>query len=250
MDKVQKFCIVTGASGGIGQALVQAFEQSGYAVIATDIKKPPANIKYEFFIKADLERTVTDEVYANQIFDRLRKAIEGNPLTVLINNAATQILGQVEKLSRENWNKTLNINLLAPFFWSQALLPELKESKGCIINISSIHANLTKREFSAYATSKAALSALTKSLAIELGNSVRVNAIEAAAVDTDMLRAGFVDDMNSFETLKNFHPTQEIGRVDEVGKLAVMLANEEIPFLNGATIQLDGGISNCLHDPA
>ncbi len=242
--------IITGAAGGIGQALVRAFDQAGYAAIATDIMTPPDDLPCKYFIKADLQQTVTDEAYAKELFAEIRKQLNGSPLKVLVNNAATQILGKVENLTRDDWRATLDINLLAPFFWTQALLPELEAAQGSVINISSIHARLTKRKFAAYATSKAALSGLTRSLALEVGDRVRVNAIEPAAIDTDMLRAGFEGNDDGFMQLERYHPTQSIGRVEEIGRLAIMLASDEQQFMNGAVLQLDGGIGGCLHDPS
>ena len=251
LDDNQKniYAIITGAAGSIGQATVRVFEQAGYAVIATDRSDLPENLPCKHFMQVDLQKSVTNEDYAKELFTEIRKQLDGAPLKVLVNNAATQILGKVENLTRNDWRTTLDVNLLAPFFWTQAFLPELGAAGGSVINISSIHARLTKREFAAYATSKAALSGLTRSLALEVGDRIRVNAIEPAAIDTAMLRAGFEEDSESFTDLKRYHPTQKIGTPEEVAKLALSLASDELPFMNGATIQLDGGIGGCLHDP-
>ncbi|VFN01868.1 MAG: Enoyl-(Acyl carrier protein) reductase, partial [Candidatus Kentron sp. G] len=155
----------------------------------------------------------------------------------------------VGRYPRNNASRnTLHINLLAPFFWTQAFLPELAASRGSVINIGSIHARLTKQRFAAYATSKAALTGLTRSLALELGNRVRVNAIEPAAIDTAMLRAGFEGDREGFSRLAQCHPTQCIGKPEEVARLAVMLADEGLGFLNGAVVPLDGGIGGRLYE--
>jgi NAD(P)-dependent dehydrogenase (short-subunit alcohol dehydrogenase family) len=249
VKKSETFALITGAAGGIGQALVRSFDQAGYTIIATDLLTPPDNLPCKYFIKADLQRTVNEEAYAQDVFATIRKHLNGNPLKVLINNAATQITGKVENLTHNDWQATLNVNLMAPFFWTQELLPELESTQGSVINISSIHARLTKRGFTAYATSKAALSSLTRSLALELGDRIRVNAIEPAAIDTEMLRDGFRKNTEGLMNLKQYHPTQSIGRPQEIGRLSLMLTDEKMPFLNGATIRLDGGISGCLHDP-
>ena len=242
--------VITGANGGIGQALVRAFELEGYAVIATDLSRPSVDLPSKHFIQADLQKMVIDENYADERFAEIRKRLNGSPLKVLINKAGIQMLGKVEHLTRQDWRTTFEINLLAPFFFAQALLPELEGARGCIINISSIHARLTKREFAAYATSKAALSGLTRSLALEMGDRIRVNAIEPAAIDTEMLKVGFEGRPDEFSQLEGYHPTQCIGKPEEIGRLATMLASEKLSFLNGATVPLDGGIGGCLHDPS
>lgn len=244
-----KFALITGAAGGIGRALVDVFSASGYRVIATDIVEQPDDLKCAFYIKADLEKTVEDEKYANHIFSLIRDHLDNQCLNVLINNAAIQILGSVEKLSRLDWQQTLNTNLVAPFIWTQAFLDDLENNKGNVVNISSIHANLSKKNFVAYATSKAALSSLTRNMAIDLGNKVRINAIEPAAIETDMLKTGFEEKIELYQQLKSYHPQNRIGKPEEVAKLALALTSNDMPFLHGSVIKLDGGIGGCLHDP-
>ena len=94
-----------------------------------------------------------------------------------------------EQLGLADWQETLDVNLMAPVAISRALLPQLKRQRGSIVHIGSIHSQLTKPGFTAYATSKAALAGLTRAMAVELGGSVRVNAIEPAAIATPMLEA-------------------------------------------------------------
>jgi NAD(P)-dependent dehydrogenase (short-subunit alcohol dehydrogenase family) len=242
--------IITGAAGGIGQALVQEFNAGGYAVLATDIAPKPDDLPCAHYEQCDLARTVDDEAYANAIFANLRTALNGKPLTGLINNAAVQILGPVAQLDRAAWRKTLDVNLLAPFLWSQAFLPELEAASGSILNISSIHAKLTKPEFVAYATSKAALSGMTRAMAVEIGARVRVNAIEPAAIETEMLKAGFAECPDLYQRLIDFHPSNRIGNPSGLAKLALMHFTHKDAFWNGACIGFDGGIVNRIHDPA
>ncbi|MES2901353.1 MAG: SDR family oxidoreductase [Pseudomonadota bacterium] len=248
-DHAEESILITGASGGIGQALVTTFGNAGYHVIATGLSAPPAGLPYADFIPADLQRTVMDEAYAANVFTAIRASLAGKPLKALINNAAVQILDDAAYLSRAAWQETLNVNLLAPFFWTQALLEDLAAAQGCVLNISSIHARLTKARFAAYATSKAALSGLTRSLAIEFGGRVRVNAIEPAAIDTPMLRAGFSGNDDGFAQLEQYHPSKCIGTPEKIGELAKLLVEQNSMFLNGAVLPYDGGISACLHDP-
>ena len=243
-----KTVVITGAAGGIGVALTQAFTDAGYRVLATDCVHAPSGLACSDYLRCDLRRTVEEPAYAEEMFGRIRQLLQGD-LAALINNAAVQVLGTAGELSREDWRATLDVNLLAPFLWAQALLPELEAAHGMVLNISSIHARLTKPGFIAYATSKAALSGMTRAMAVELGSRVRVNAIEPAAIDTPMLRAGFEDHPRGLTRLDGCHPTGRIGSVDEVGKLALLLVDGRIPFLNAACIPLDGGIGGALLDP-
>ncbi|BCX80684.1 dihydroanticapsin dehydrogenase [Methylomarinovum caldicuralii] len=242
-------CLVTGAAGGIGRALVKTFHEVGYCVIATDIGVKPDSLTYSRYVQADLARFAEDETYASKVIADLHQALNGQGLHVLINNAAVQILGGAESLTRQDWRTTLDVNLLAPFLLIQALLPELEAAKGCVVNIGSIHARQTKRNFVTYATSKAALSGMTRALAIDLGSRVRVNAIEPAAIETEMLKAGFTGKPEIYTQLERCHPQQRIGQPEEVASLALAIVEGGMNFLHGACISIDGGIGCRLYDP-
>lgn len=244
------FALITGAAGGIGRGLVGAFTDSGYRVIALDNAPQPAGLTCWKYLHVDLQRLVSDPVYAAETLSVITGLIGDGGLDVLVNNAAIQLLGGVESLSVADWRTTLDVNLLAPFVLTQALLPQLEAAGGCVINMSSIHARLTKANFVAYATSKAALSGMTRAMAVDLGSRVRVNAIEPAAIATDMLKAGFADRPAQFAQLEGCHPQGRIGTPEEVAALALAIAGGEMRFLHGACIGMDGGISGRLHDPA
>jgi NAD(P)-dependent dehydrogenase (short-subunit alcohol dehydrogenase family) len=249
VSETARFVVVTGAAGGIGQALVRAFHADGYRVIATDcVASPPIPAGVDY-LEADLARTVRDPAYAVTVFDRIRECVGSDGLHALVNNAATQALGGVDGLTREDWARTLDVNLVAPFLWTQALLPLLEAAGGCVVNISSIHARLTKRGFVAYATSKAALSGMTRAMAVDVGDRIRINAIEPAAIETPMLAAGFIGKPELMERLHEAHPSGRIGRSEEVAALALALCDRRLGFANGACVSLDGGIGGRLHDP-
>jgi NAD(P)-dependent dehydrogenase (short-subunit alcohol dehydrogenase family) len=152
-------------------------------------------------------------------------------------------------LSRQDWGTTMDVNLIAPFIWTQALLTQLELAQGSVVNISSIHAKLTKKNFLAYATSKSALSGMTRAMAVDLGSRVRVNAIEPGAIQTDMLIAGFHGLQEELNQLAKYHPRSKIGQPEEVANLALTLTKQNMNFLSGCLIGLDGGIASRLHDP-
>lgn len=249
MKPPDKTALITGSAGGIGLALVRTFLDAGYRVIATDICDQPQDLPCLHYLQADLERVADDETYACEILAGVRDALQGAGLSVLINNAAVQILGGADGLTRADWRKTLDVNLLAPFLLTQALLPELEMAKGSVVNIGSIHARLTKKDFVAYATSKAALAGMTRALAVDLGSRVRINAIEPAAIETAMLKAGFLGKQELFSQLEGCHPQQRIGEPEEVARLALAITEGGMAFLHGACIGLDGGIAGRLYDP-
>ena len=248
--KPQPTVLITGAAGGIGQAMMKAFGAKGYRVLAMDCVPKPDNALCEHFWQIDLERLVLDDACRAEQLSAIAQATGSPGLNVLVNNAAVQVLGGVDSLSMADWQHTLQVNLLAPFALTQGLLPQLEAAGGSVIHISSIHARLTKAGFVAYATSKAALSGMTRAMAVDLGGRVRVNAIEPAAIATNMLKAGFDDGSDQYAQLEACHPQGRVGTPLEVAALAVSMASGDLRFLHGACVGLDGGISGRLFDPA
>ncbi len=210
----------------------------------------PVDFSCWHYLRIDLQCVVSDPTCAAEVTSVIRGFVDGCEVNVLINNAAVQILGGVFSLSLADWHYTLDVNLLAPFLLSQSFLPELELVGGSVINISSIHARLTKANFVAYATSKAALSGMTRAMAVDLGGRVRVNAIEPAAIATDMLKAGFADRLEDYAELERCHPQGRIGTPNEVASLALSLASCDLRFMHGACVGMEGGISGRLYDPA
>lgn len=247
----KKWVLITGALGGIGKALVNKFSQEGYAVIAGDIKKMekalPRNVTY---LPLDLMKIANDERYAKQIYHEVAQITGPQGVVCLINNAAVQILNSSAELTRAQWDTSFDVNTKAPFFLTQLLVSDLIKNKGSVVNISSIHATQTKRNFVAYATTKAALSALTQNMVLDLGDKIRINAIEPAAIETDMLVSGFEGKTSEYQRLKDYHPIKRVGRTDEVANLAFFLASNNAEFVQGACISASGGIRNCLSDPS
>lgn len=238
--------IITGSAGGIGQALVEEYIKAGYFTVGLDKEDSGyADVN----ITVDLIKVVNDDNSAVLLMKQITKAIEGKTLKALVNNAAIQILGSVEDAKLADFKKTLDINLTAPFLLTKLLFDKLKDTKGCVVNIGSIHAKLTKPKFISYATSKAALQGLTQAMAVDFGKHVRVNLIQPAAIATDMLVDGFKDNPDGLKDLESYHPSGIIGNPNDIAKLAVFLTSEDARFMNGSVIGIDGAISARLHDP-
>ncbi len=242
---MQKNVLITGVLGGIGSALAKAFKENGYYVYGLDRREDYQGNCHRF-IQFDLNLFVKDVDYRIQFSALFDEYIP--KLDVLINNAAVQLLDRTEDIKLDDWMETLNVNLTGPLLLSKLFLNRLEERQGCIINIASIHHQLTKPRFVSYATSKSALVGLTKALAVDLEGRVRVNAISPAAIETEMLRAGFRGKEKALKKLQKVHPVQRIGYPEEVARLALFLASENNGFIHGANIQLDGGISSVLKD--
>jgi len=238
--------LVTGAAGGIGKSICEVFFEAGYQVIGVD-RRETVDLPYTV-LRFDISDLSHGDAACKSFYHSVEELAKGR-LNALINNAAIQIVKPIEAITVSDWAETLDTNLLAPFWLSQRFLPMLRAAKGCVVNIASIHAMVTKSEFTVYATSKGALVALTRALAIELAPDVRVNAVIPAATDTPMLRAGFVDNLDGLEQLGDYHPLRRIAKPEEVAQVTLFLASSQTSFMTGAAINVDGGIGACLHDP-
>lgn len=245
---LQKTALITGALGGIGQALCSVFRADGYFVIGTDRRAGTCDC--DRFIQRDILEICGDDATRSTFIGDVHAHLGGKGLTVLVNNAAVQILGRTESVSLRDWDATLHTNLVAPFLLVQALLSVLEKANGSIVNIASIHAVATKPGFVAYATSKAALVGLTRTLAVDLGPRVRVNAINPAATATPMLLEGFAGQPREFAALAQMHPLGRIADPEEVARTALFLASPAASFITGSTLHIDGGIGVRLHDPS
>lgn len=250
----QNYVLVTGAAGGIGAGLVEALAGAGWAVLGTDHPSAPPSDhvrqRCQAWISADLGALRCEPHQLEAFRAAVLSATENGELTAIVHNAAVQHLGSFEQLGPVEWHETLEVNLMAPVVISRALLPQLKRQRGSIVHIGSVHSQLTKPGFVAYATSKAALAGLTRAMAVELGDSVRVNAIEPAAIATPMLEAGFADTPALKTQLEAFHPTGAIGSPADVARAVLFLLDPANSFLNGCVLPLGGGIHSRLHDPA
>ncbi|CAN5305098.1 SDR family oxidoreductase [soil metagenome] len=243
-----RYALVTGATGGIGQSICSVLTAKGFAVIATDIRE--ADCECATFIRCDLRCLHDDLPAATIVIGQVRRLTKGS-LTLLVNNAAHQVEKNLDDLTLDDWDQTIATNLTAPFLLTKAFLPMLEKAHGSIVNVASIHANLTKARFSAYAASKGGLVSLTRALAIELGpRGVRVNAVLPAAIETPMLKAGFAKNPTNYNKLGAFHPVGRIGRPEEIAELIAYLASPAAAFISGSAIEIDGGIGGRLHDPS
>lgn len=161
-------------------------------------------------------------------------------LDVLVNNASSYYPTEMGAISEQEWNDLLGSNLRAPLFLSQAVAPELKKNRGCIINITDMHVERPKKGYVVYNVAKAGLVTLTRSLAQELAPDVRVNAVAPGPVlwpeDNPQFDENYRNKVISQTLLKR------IGEPDDVAR-AVRFLIADAPFITGQVIAVDGGRS-------
>tara|TARA_B110001450_G_C17637436_1_gene487794 strand:- start:768 stop:1526 length:759 start_codon:yes stop_codon:yes gene_type:complete len=250
---VTKVALITGSSGGIGSALVKVYSEAGFFVIGLDkIQNDNHNDDSDYsYINIDLLDVAKNKNYREE---KVKEIIGIFPATisefVLVNNAAEQIIKPLSEISWNDWEMSLAVNTVAPFFFAQSFREHLSVSHGHVINITSIHAKLTKSNFTCYATSKAALEAVTRSLALELSPiGVSVNAVAPAAISTKMLKSGFNDVPEKYRELNDYHPSKSIGSPEDVAVFVKSISDHRSGFLTGSVLEFNGGIGGKLHDP-
>lgn len=249
MDK-RTVVLITGCNGGIGKALCQEFRTAGYLLIGTDQHKED-KAGCDLYLCCDLVELASDSEIRNW-FQGMVLGFIGEreaDLWAVINNAAYQVVKPLSDLMVSEFYSTQQINVVSSFVLAQLFESQLRQAKGCIVNVGSIHARLTKPGFCAYSTSKAALSGLTRALALEFSGDVTVNIILPAATKTELLLAGFSEHPEKFAELKSCHPVGRIAEPAEIARLALFLCSESARFITGAELPIDGGIGARLYDP-
>jgi NAD(P)-dependent dehydrogenase (short-subunit alcohol dehydrogenase family) len=229
--------------------MIDAFRNAGYAVCGLDCV-PSMHNQPDYFIQVDLHNLVHDPQIRRAVLEEVRGWLGGDNLDVLVNNAAYQYISQNHPMSVDELTRSYSINVIAPYLliteMSEAMTPE----SGSVVNIGSVHNRLTKPGFVCYATTKAALAALTRGLALDYEDRLRINCIEPASVETPMLLDGFKSCLEKKAILEKYYPQRRIGTPKEIAAMALALSSGDIRFLHGACLDMSGGISSRLHDPA
>ncbi|BFM08318.1 SDR family NAD(P)-dependent oxidoreductase [Halioxenophilus aromaticivorans] len=238
-----KVALVTGAASGLGWAIAQRFAQEGATVIATDI-----NIE-EAPSQADVHFEPHDVCLLEDL-QRLQALIEHRHghLDILVNNAGITLMGSIEDISIEAFDRTLDVDVKGPFLGCKTMLPLMKQRGGSIINIASVSSFKPKAELVAYNTAKAGVALMTQSIALhcaQQGYNVRANYINPGVIKTAMLEKVVSQVENGEELMdgyKKMHPIGRIGEPTEIGAMATFLASDEASFITGCGYTVDGGL--------
>jgi meso-butanediol dehydrogenase/(S,S)-butanediol dehydrogenase/diacetyl reductase len=242
-----KIAIVTGGSSGIGHATARALVDEGASVVlvARHAEQLERAAKQIGSSSGDRELTflldVTDDGAPQAAFDSAIARFGG--VDFLCNNAGRDGEGRdVAELNLEEWNRLLATNVTSALRFSQQLAQHLRERRasGAIVNVASINGLSAERHFADYNTSKGALIALNRSLAIDLAPQIRANVVCPGYVETEMT-AHYLADPQVRERLEGDIPLGRIGSPSEIGELITFLFSDHASYLTGATIVVDGG---------
>jgi len=247
MDRLKnKVAIITGAAGGMGEAMARLFATEGAKVLATDIQEEKLGrwvsaAQKEGSAIQFLKHDISSEADWQKIIDKSLQLF--GKVDILINNAGVFPPGAtMGNTSLEQWHKLLSINLDGAFIGTKLCVPFMqKAGGGSIVNISSI-AGLVGGNGPAYTTSKGALRLLTKDNAVELAkDNIRVNSIHPGGVLTPMTEF-LVNVEGSEDLIKNMCPMGRIGTAMEIAYGALYLASDEASYVTGAELVIDGGL--------
>ena len=233
--------ILTGATGGIGNSILENLILSGANVLATGTNEDKLNLIKENYKnvqteKFDISNHSEIENFINKANDSL-----GGRVDVLINNAGITRDNLSIRMKDEEWNKVIDINLTSTFFLSKSVIKKmLKSKKGKIINITSIVGHTGNIGQANYTASKAGVVAMSKSLALEYGKkNINVNCISPGFISTEM-----TDKINDEykEVLKSKIPMNRFGTPNDIANTVIFLCSKLSDYITGETIHVNGGM--------
>jgi NAD(P)-dependent dehydrogenase (short-subunit alcohol dehydrogenase family) len=247
-----KVCIVTGAGSGIGKAIAELFGREGAVVVAADANFEAARVTTQTIQHAGgkglaLLVDVTDEAATAAMAERVVK--DHGRIDVLVNNAGISAAGRVHETSLELWDSVMRTNARGVFLVAKAVLPAMMaQGKGVIVNMASIIATTGLPNRSAYAASKGAVLALTRSMQVDYGpHGIRVNALMPGTIFTPMLtpllKVSFPSEAEALAGIRARQLTDALGQPEDVAKAALFLASDDASFVMGSELIIDGGIS-------
>jgi NAD(P)-dependent dehydrogenase (short-subunit alcohol dehydrogenase family) len=244
-DRDRKTVILTGASRGIGHATVKRFSSAGWRVITCSRHSFPENCPWEMGPEDHIQVDLADSAGTEHAIAEMRQRLEaqGSRLNALVNNAAISPKGpdgsRLDTIATpiEDWQKVFQVNFFGSILLARGLINELTAAQGSVVNVTSI-AGGRVHPFAgaAYATSKAALLALTREMASDFGRrGVRVNAIAPGEIDTSILSPG------TDRIVQEQIPMRRLGHPEEVAKAIYFLCTDASSYVNGAELHINGG---------
>jgi NAD(P)-dependent dehydrogenase (short-subunit alcohol dehydrogenase family) len=233
--------LVTGGASGIGEATCRVLTSAGARVIIVDVDRARAESLARELPGASVKIfDISDE-------SAVRAALaDVTSLDILINNAGIGLVGSIEETEAADFERLLRVNVTGTYLMTRALMPQLLASAGNIVNLGSV-AGLVgiKRRF-AYCTTKGAVVAMTRQLAVEYAGRLRVNCICPGTVDTPFVE-GYLEKYHSHEKdkiraeLNQRQPVGRLGKPDEIAHLVLYLCSAEAAFVTGSIVSIDGG---------
>ena len=236
-----KKIIVTGATGGIGSSIVRLLSENGAKVLATGTRiEKLEKLKSEFKSLEILNFDISQNDKIEEFMDKATTQI-GGELDCIINNAGITKDNLSIRMTNDEWNKVININLTSTFLMCKfAIKKMLKKKFGKIVNITSVVGHTGNLGQANYTASKAGIIAMSKSLALEYAKkNININCISPGFIKTDM-----TDKMDEKfkEVIISKIPSARLGEPEDIAKVVLFLASDQSNYINGETIHVNGGM--------
>tara|TARA_B100000963_G_C22591435_1_gene655704 strand:- start:844 stop:1575 length:732 start_codon:yes stop_codon:yes gene_type:complete len=240
MNLKNKKILITGATGGIGNSLVEKFYNYGSSIVATGTNEEKLNNLKKKYPNILIERFKLDEHDKIENFiETITKKLDG--LDVLVNNAGVTLDNLSIRLTEEHWKKVLDVNLTSTFLMCKYVIKKmLKKKYGKIINITSIVGHTGNLGQANYAASKAGIIGFSKSLAIEYAKkNININCVSPGFIKTEM-----TDKINEEfkKILISKIPSGDLGTGEDISNCVAFLASDMSRYINGETIHVNGGM--------
>lgn len=233
--------LVTGGASGIGAATCRELARAGAHVLVADINLAAAqSLAAEL---ASAKAVAMDVTSAASIATAMQEIGE---LNILVNNAGIGLVGDITRTSEEDFERVMRVNVNSVFLVTQAAFPKLLAAHGSIVNIGSVAGSVGVKQRLAYCTSKGAVQAMTRQIAVDYPKELRINCIAPGTVQTPFVE-GYLDKYHKHEKEKvraELVARQPIGRLgtpEDIASLVRYLCSREAEFINGAVIAIDGG---------
>ncbi len=237
----KKNIIVTGASGGIGNAIIKKLNEAGANILASgtriekleELKKNYENIK---ILKFDISQSDKIEEFIENATNELGGSLDG-----IVNNAGITQDNLAIRMNLDEWQKVININLTSTFLMSKfAIKKMLKNKSGKIVNITSVVGHTGNLGQSNYTASKAGIVAMSKSLAIEYAKkNININCISPGFIKTAMTDK--IDEKFK-EVIISKIPSARLGEPDDIANAVLFLSSDQSDYINGETLHVNGGM--------
>ena len=241
MDLKGKNIIVTGASGGIGNSIIEKLNQSGANILASGTKIQKLDeLKNKFENIKILKFDISQSGKIEEFIDNATKELGGS-LDCVVNNAGITQDNLAIRMSLEEWQKVIDINLTSTFLTSKfAIKKMLKNKSGKIVNITSVVGHTGNLGQANYTASKAGIIAMSKSLAIEYAKkNINVNCISPGFIQTAMTDKL---DEKFKESIISKIPSARLGQPDDIANAVLFLCSNQSSYINGETIHINGGM--------